>query len=240
MIYRILFCLIVLSSCSKVDPNTDLPIQSDGENCNSEPSGFTCELLEVKDIQLINEDVYAWSPNILDYKEGDQIEFVNGNSSTFWKVTEAEHFIYEEKLGISCNENYELITYICQKNEIVNIKFLNDLLGPDLLSLELRSIVDNYEETTPGEKGHIISLRQDRNNSNIVNFWLRHKNERDYYSNNWSSYLEELSLNGVKYNDVLQYNLGENIWAEPYQVYYMSKGIGILGFEVDGKLWIRK
>ena len=251
MYYRIIFCFLIFTSCSKETmishpienfscSTENLPIISDGNSCDIESNFLICEIIEVEEVQYINEDALMWIPGVCDLEVGGLIEFFNGDNSIFLEIVEKEHYISEERINLSCNENYERTTFICQKNEVVNVKFLNDLLGNDTLTLELRTAIYSYEGQEPGEKLNIINLREDRSNSNIVNFWLRHFIGDDYYENNSQSFHAELNLNGDIYEEVVQYDLKENVWANPYERYYIQFGTGILGFEVDGKLWLRE
>ncbi len=251
MINRLIFCLLIFISCSKENVQLEhndgfycnaenLPLISDDKSCDVETNFLICEIIEVDQVQYIDEEAYEWNPGICNMKVGEQIEFINGDNSAFLEIVEREHYIFEERVTLSCNENYEKVTYVCQKNEIINVKFLGDLLGNDTLILELRSAIYSYEGQNAGEKIDIINLREDRSNSNIVNFWLRHYIGDDYYENRSQSYHAELTLNDKNYKEVVRYLLRENIWAEAYERYYIQPGTGFLGFEVDGKLWLRK
>lgn len=228
---------------SSVDPSPIMgepQVISDLTSCDSSVnSRFICEILEIEEPHTIDPFAYEWSPEIRDLNPGDQLVFKNQGEETYFKVVESGNYSAKERISIACNENYERNTYICQENEIVYASFLNDLLGVDTLRLELRTIVSSYQDQTPGEKGNLINFFQMRNNSLIANFWFSHVIGDDYYERTLQSFNKEIVLNGEVYTDVVKYEYGEHIRAEPDFRYYIQKGKGILGFEVDGRLWLR-
>lgn len=217
----------------------DLPFITDGQSCDLPADGFICEILEIEETMYIDEEAYDWSPGICELGVGTQLTFRNQENIITWDVVENSHHITQERVYVSCNENYEKATYICQKNEVISASFLCDVIGPDTLMIEIRTAVYSYMDQSPGEKLNIINLSQDRNNSNIRNFWLRHFIGDEYSEGTWQSYLKEVILDGKGYKDVVRYQYGDNILAVPHTKYYLQKDFGILAFEVNGKLWIR-
>lgn len=218
----------------------ELEVISDGKSCGMESNPFICEVLEIPEVQFIDHDAYIWSPDICGFEIGDKISFKNSNRTTTFNVVDRGHFISKERIGISCNENYEMSTLICQENEVIYVSFLNDLLGIDTLTLELRTMTTSYQNQEPGSKRNIINFFQDRTNTNIRNFWIRHFIGDDYYEQIWQSFHKELILNGDSYTDIIRYQYGAHIHAQPDFKYYLQKELGILGFEVDGELWLRE
>ena len=218
----------------------ELEIISDGQSCDIEANLFICEVLEIEETQFLDEEAYDWSPDICDFTLDDKIEFKHQGNSSFFNVVDLGHHIAQERILLGCNESYESITYVCQKNEVIYVSFLNDLLGEDTLTLELRTMTNSYKDQTPGAKRNIINFYQDKNNSNIRNFWINHFIGDDYYDQIWQSYNSQITLNGIVYRDVIKYEFGIHIHAEPEYKYYVQKGAGVIGFEVDGKLWLRE
>ena len=101
----------------------------------------------------------------------------------------------------------------------------------------MRTVVQDHSSQ---EKRNIISLYQDRTNSPIRNFWLRHYIGSGYYEQIWQTSHQSITLNGTVYNDVVEYAYGAHIHAVPDYRYYVQKDIGILGFEVEKTLWLRE
>ena len=218
----------------------ELEIISDEKSCEIENDPFVCEILEIIETQFIDKEAYDWSPGICDFELQDQIKFINQNNSTFLTVVDRGHYISKERIQRGCNEIYEHKTYICQKNEVIFVSFLNDHLGEDTLTLSLRTMTVSYEDQTPGAKENIINLYQKRtnsNNTNIINFWLKHFIGDDYYEQARQSFNSEVTLNGKVYHDVVKY---EYMLADPDIIFYLQKGSGLIGFEVDRNLWLRE
>ena len=220
--------------------NDVLVIISDGETCDVESNFLICEILEIEEFQFLDPEAFEWAPDICNYAVGDKIVFRNQGNRTAFEVVENGNYISKERIHLSCNENYEHTTLICQQNEVIYVSFLNELLGEDTLTLALRTMTLSYNGQTPGEKRNIINLWQDRSNSNIRNFWLRHFIGDDYYEQILQTYHEDIILSGTTYKDVVGYEYGAHIHADPDYKYYLQKDVGILGFEVDGKLWLRE
>jgi len=239
--------IFTLVSCSDNEPTMpevctgqELEVISDGKSCADGNGFLICERIEIEETQFIDEDARIWTPDICDFELGDEISFRHENSTTAFRVVDLNHYIAKERIHVSCNENYEMSTFICQENELIAISFLSTLLGPDTLTLELRTKTVTYEGQKAGKKRNIIGFWSDSHNTNVRNFWINHTFGEDYYEQIWQSYNESLTLNGNVYKDVLAYEFGENIHAPIDERYYMQKGVGILGFEVNGKLWLRE
>jgi len=254
----LLLSILLLISCSKDDgtPGPDntgstvtgaeislcsaseLEIKSDGKDCD-EVSGFgVCEVIEIEDTQFIDEPAYEWIPDICGFELGDQITFKNGNNTTFWTVVESDHYIAKERIYGSCDGgHWHDPAIICQENEVIRVSFVSIKLGIlDTLQLELRT----KTISTEGDKRNVVGLWQDRAFTNIANFWINHYVGDEYYEQTWQSYNETVTLNGKEYKDVLKYEYGDNIHAEPHHRFYMEHGTGVLAFEVEDKLWIRE
>ena len=240
-----LFCcsddeVMTVIALTPVCEQETLEVISNGNSCDSVNNPFVCEVITIEERQFIDEHAYEWSPDICEFGLGDQIIFKNGSLTTSWDVVDQGHHIAQERINIACNDFYEHSAYICQENEVIYASFLNDLLGPDTLTLELRTMTLTYKDQRPGEKRNIINLYQDRTNSNIRNFWLRHFVGDGYYEQIWQTSHQTITLGGTEYKDVIEYSFGDHIHSEPDFRYYLQKGVGILGFEVEKRLWVRE
>jgi len=214
-----------------------LEVIPDGQPCEDADNLFICDVIVIEETQFIDADAYRWSPDICALEIDDNILFTNSARTTAWKVVERGHYISQERVFSSCDISIEHATYLCQKNEVIYVSFHNNLLGRDTLTLELRTVVQDHSSQ---EKRNIISLYQDRTNSPIRNFWLRHYIGSGYYEQIWQTSHQSITLNGTVYNDVVEYAYGAHIHAVPDYRYYVQKDIGILGFEVEKTLWLRE
>ncbi len=216
---------------------TTLEVISSGDTCSETNNPFVCDVIVLEETQFIDAESYRWSPDICALELDDNILFTSGARTTVWNVVERGHYIAKERIFASSDISIEHTTFLCQKNEVIYVSFLNNLLGSDKLTLELRTVVQDHSNQ---EKRNIISLYQDRANSPIRNFWLRHFIGSGYYENTKQTFHQSITLNNSLYNDVVEYALGTHIDAEPDYRYFVQKDVGILGFEVEDELWLRE
>lgn len=247
----VLFCIsIIFINCNKEESNqttqtvfdcfgNELDIITDQECCDTELNFFICEILKVEEVNRIDEQSYSWIPNACS-ELNSEIIFKSGSQETIFTLLDRSHFILHEELMLSCNENYERSTYIEQKNEIIELAYLNELFGLDTIYIKLRSIISSYENQTPNPKVDIYSILHRKSNTNIVNFYHQHVvNDKDYdYS--FQTFHELIELNGEEYMSVVEFKVQSNVHAEPHTRIYINEQFGFFGFEKDKIVWIKE
>ena len=152
-IIALLFISITFVNCSKEELdstsinvfdcfNNELELITDSECCDAELNFLVCEILKVEGINEIDEQSFSWLPDACSDLNTEVI-FKSNNQETIFTLEKRKHHILHEELLLSCNQNYEHGTYIEQKNEIIELAYLNNLFGSDTIYFELRSVINS-------------------------------------------------------------------------------------------------
>lgn len=232
------------STVSDIDTDSNIPcpqgelgFTTDGETCNEEPQGFVCEVLTHAGTSFLKEESWDWFPEAcLDVD--DRITYTNGTTEKELIIKAKDHFVREEKVYSSCQQ--ELVTYICQQNEVFNISMQSDIFGNELIDFRLYTVTYAFEEQNTGPNIDRLTFIQYQEESNIPNFYFSRKLHETGYDGWGYTYHDNLELKNESYNDVIEYKIAKNIRAEPHTRFYVSKGKGLLGFELDNVTWIKK
>jgi len=219
--------------------DSKLRIISTAKNCDFESSFLTCEVLTAEKENTIAEESFRWIPSACK-NINETLTFTNGTSSTKLRVVEKDHFMLEERLNLPCNEDYEFVTYVCQKNEVFYLRFLNEKFGEDTVHIELQSIINSYRNQTPGPKVDMISIRQLKSNTNIGNFVNRYQIGTTDFDNTSKTFHNKIILNGNTFEDVVEFKTAKTIRATPHTRIYLKKDLGLFAFELKNELWLLK
>jgi len=237
--------LSLSNSGSQLCTSIDLPVVPDGKTCHEGDDEVyfegVCRRVRIDETLYLDDEAYAWYPEICEEGIGTELIFRSGQDVTKWNIVQKEHFISEKKLVGFCSWSSSLAAaVICQKNEVIRTSYLSELIGPDTLSFELQAQVSSIEEDDFIEKTNVLRFSQVQNISNLLTFELKHTVGSTYNETARQAYLEEVTLNGMNYKDVLMKRFGDTLYDEPNTWYYFQKGVGILGFKINDKLWIRE
>jgi len=193
----------------------------------------------VEEINTIDDQNRPWLPETCS-EIGKELNFVSNGFSSPLKLVDKKHYIYHEELLLSCNGNYEKGTYIEQKNEIIELAYLNPLFGSDTLYIRLRSMINTYKNQTPNPKVDIFSILHRRSNTTIANFYHLFDVSSTDFDYSSRTYHEEIEIDGQSFGAVVEFKSRENIHAEPHTRLYASKKHGFFAFEKNGKTYIKE
>jgi hypothetical protein len=250
----VLFCISILFiNCTKEESNqttqtafvcfgSELDIITDQECCDTEPNSSICEILKVEEVNRIDPQNYSWVPNECSDLNSEIIFKSNFGQETRFTLVDRNHFVLHEKLRLPCNEDYHRSTYIEQKNETIELAYLNKLFGSDTLYIKLRSIINSYENQTPNPKVDLYSMLHRKSNTNITNFYyLLEVNDLELeFDHNSRTFHELIELNGEEYTSVVEFKVRSNVHAEPHTRIYINEQFGFFGFEKDKIVWTKE
>jgi len=181
----------------------------------------------VDEINGIDEQKSSWLPNACS-ELNSELVFESNNEETRFSLEKREHYFFHEELLLSCNGNYEHGTYVEQKNEVIELAYLDILFGSDTVYIKLNSIINSYENQTPNPKVDIISLLHRRSFSNIANFYFRHRIGDTDFDHNSRTFHNSIVLSGEEYASVVEFKLRTYFHADPHTRLYIIGEFGIL------------
>jgi len=248
-IYQLFILILCFSACKKQELVLDgesnfeclegnLELIKDNDCCDAEKNSQICEVLDAKEINFIASKTYDLLPNACD-EIGDIFTFSSGSDQTEFLITAKKHFIRHEEVFTSCNGEMEMGTYIFQKNEILYIEALNPLFGNDTIHLELRSIIINYDEQTPGPKEDWFWIQQPDAESIAYNFSYIYKPGEQVQNSLAKGFHPNIVLNGQSFESVTEFKLAVTVRAEPHTRFYVNDDSGWFAFERNGRVWVK-
>lgn len=248
----LLFTSILLIQCAKVDPllvnlsnlqvydcnGSELELLIDAEWGNADLDGiFTSDILRVYEVNALDEESFDWMPNAC-AELNTEVTFKSINAETIFTLVDRTHHIYREELGLT--DRRHNVTYIDQRNETIEIGYVNDLFSPDTIFLELRSIIYSFDDQTPDPKIDQLTIYSPRSNTNVYNFSKTFNLEDRDFDFSDRTFHESIELNDQVFNSVIEFKLSPNVWLEPHTRLYLNKELGFFGFEKDQVLWLRE
>lgn len=221
--------------------NTELRTVKDYEDCFPENNFLgVCHTYELSETVPLDAEDFNWLPILC--ADRSFITYQNSRGDTRrLEVIGKDRFIHQTRDLLNCSQSIEHTNIVCQKNEKIRVEFWNtDLFGPDTLRMELSHFINQTVNDLPADPFLRMLLAQQRSNTNIANFYFSADTEARGYDGSSRTFHPGITLLGEMYSDVIEFKTRRNVHAEPHLRFYLKEHYGLLGFEVDGVVWVQQ